>query len=59
MLIFKETVSFQLLICFLFETTRWGYHEKMGLLSFRANAEVFPSLTDLQVRDSGAAYQNF
>ena len=30
----------------------------LGLLRFRANAESFPALTDLQVRSSGAACQN-
>ena len=48
-----RTVSCQLLTCFLLATTRWDCHEKLGLLSFRANAEVFPSLTDIQVRRSG------
>ena len=56
--IFIEHFLFSLLTCFLLANTRWDYHEKLGLLSFRANVEVFPSLTDIQVRGSGAANQN-
>ena len=41
-----RTILFSLLTCFLFATTRWGCHEILGLLSFRANAESFPVLTD-------------
>ena len=58
MFIFIEQFFFSLLTCFLFATTRWNCHEILGLLSFRANAEVVPSLTDLQVRSSGAVCQN-
>ena len=43
---------------FFFATARWNCHDVLGLLSFRANAESFPALTDLQVRSSGAACQN-
>ena len=53
-----RTVLFSLLTCFLFATTRWDCHEILGLLSFRANVESFPTLTDLQVRSSSVACQN-
>ena len=47
LVMFKDrTVLFSLLTCFLFSTTRWDCHAILGLLSFRANAEIFPVLTD-------------
>ena len=57
--IFVKQFSFQLLIYFLFATTRWGCHEKLGLLSFRANAESFFCPYRLQVRRLVAASKNF
>ena len=56
--VFYWTVLFSLLTCFLLATTRWGCHEKLGLLSFRANAESFSCSYRLQVRSSVAAYRN-
>ena len=56
--IFVEQFSFQLLTHFLFATTRWGCHEKPGLLSFQANAESFSCPYRLQVRRLVAASQN-
>ena len=52
-----RAILFQFNDLFFFVTTRWNCHEIMGLLSFRANAESFPALTDLQVRSLGVAYQ--
>ena len=35
---------------FFYATTRWNCLGILGLLSFSANAEILPALTDLQVR---------
>ena len=43
---------------FLFTNIRWGCHEKLGLLSFRANAESFSYPYRLQVRRLVAASKN-
>ena len=55
---FIEQIFFQFTDLFYCATTRWNCHDILGLLSFRANTESFPALTDLQVRSSGAACQN-
>ena len=43
---------------FLFTNIRWGCHEKLGLLSFRANAESLFFPYKLQVKRFGCCNKN-
>ena len=53
--LFDRIVLFSLLTCFSLRPQGGTIMKNLGLLSFQANAESFPVLTDLQVRSSGDA----